>query len=247
MDRKCTLSVLFASEAERAVIFRRGPSKQTCMIAWDMRKDRFDVGQWFKGHVYLGHSDLSPDGKWLIASLGNFRPPLRTWIALSEPPYFTARALWPATGTWFGYPEFLSKDVLYLPDGYAIAPNFSVPSCLTVIGKDGPFPDPKGRAAPRKAPAKSPPSPGVRYDHDSGKAGIQGKNGFIPIVGAEWLKVDDGGDILFSIGGRLYRLSAGKAAKARSEEDVLRYARLLADFTDLAFRPLAAPGRTRRK
>lgn len=58
------LSVLFAAQARKAVLLRRGPKTHYCLIAWDLKHDSFTIGQWMKGHVHL--CDLSPNGQVLI-------------------------------------------------------------------------------------------------------------------------------------------------------------------------------------
>jgi hypothetical protein len=58
------LTVLFASEAPKAVILRRGPKTHFRLIDWDLRSDTFVLGQWMKGTVQL--SALSPRGNKLI-------------------------------------------------------------------------------------------------------------------------------------------------------------------------------------
>jgi len=58
------IDVLFAAEARRAVILRRGPKTHYQLIAWDLSNDTFTCGQWMKGLVRL--YDLSPDGRLLI-------------------------------------------------------------------------------------------------------------------------------------------------------------------------------------
>lgn len=69
------LDILFAREAPRAVILRRGPRRHFHLIAWDLRKDRFEHGQWMKGHVRL--CDLSPDGDKLIYWAHQYHAPFR--------------------------------------------------------------------------------------------------------------------------------------------------------------------------
>lgn len=44
----------------------RGPSNQTCLIAWDRSDDYFKVGQWFTGTVKPARSGLAPKGAWLV-------------------------------------------------------------------------------------------------------------------------------------------------------------------------------------
>jgi hypothetical protein len=93
---------LIAREAPRAVIFRRGPTKQVLLLSWDLETDEIVPGQWFKGHVYERRSDLSPDGKYLLYFAGKHRGQDWTWTALSKPPAFTALARWPKEDTYGG-------------------------------------------------------------------------------------------------------------------------------------------------
>ena len=58
------LQVLFAAEARKAVILRRGPRTHYCLINWDLETDTFTEGQWMKGNIKL--CDLSPTGDKLI-------------------------------------------------------------------------------------------------------------------------------------------------------------------------------------
>ena len=94
------LYCILARASATAVIFRRGPAKQIRLIRWDLGRHTFDCGQWFKGQIYVRKSDLSPDGSKLVYFAAKFRAPLRTWIAISTPPYFTAHVLWEGVGTW---------------------------------------------------------------------------------------------------------------------------------------------------
>jgi hypothetical protein len=57
-------SVLFARNAPKAVVLRRGPRTHQHLIAWNLDDDTFDHGQWMKGNVRL--ADLSPAGDKLI-------------------------------------------------------------------------------------------------------------------------------------------------------------------------------------
>src|SRR5688572_29305935 len=99
-----------------AVIFRRGPSKLTQQLVWDLETDEITRGQWIGGHVYTRRCDISPDGKYLVAAFTNYSQSLRDrskykfkdewlasgWTAISRPPYFTALALWFTGGAWNG-------------------------------------------------------------------------------------------------------------------------------------------------
>ena len=63
-DYRVRLNVIFARDAQKAVILRRGPKTHYQLINWDLRTDRFTPGQWMKGFVRLW--DLSPSGDKLI-------------------------------------------------------------------------------------------------------------------------------------------------------------------------------------
>jgi hypothetical protein len=98
----CRLYALQARDGRSAVVFRRGPSKQVCLVRWNLATDALEVGQWFKGRVYERRSDLSPDGALLVYFAARYRGTPSTWTAVSRPPYFTALALWGGLGTWGG-------------------------------------------------------------------------------------------------------------------------------------------------
>jgi len=108
------LFVLLAREQPVGVIFRRGPSKQVLLIKWNLRKDTFETGQWFKGRVYERRCDLSPNGKFLIYFAAKQKPPLYSWTAISKPPYFTALALWRKGDCWNGGGWFLDNKMIRL-------------------------------------------------------------------------------------------------------------------------------------
>ena len=69
------IHVIFAREAPKAVVFRRGPSGQVCTLGWDLETDTFTMGQWQKGRIYEYRSDLSPDGSLMIYFATDFRRP----------------------------------------------------------------------------------------------------------------------------------------------------------------------------
>jgi hypothetical protein len=138
------LSVLQAPKADVGVIFRRGPSKRVEVVRWDMRHDRLERGQWFKGRIYTRRSDLSPDGQLLVYFASKFnsktindREYTYAWTAVSRPPWLTALALWPKEDCWWGGGMFTAKRELLLnhrpaeaephpkhkPRGLVIVPN----------------------------------------------------------------------------------------------------------------------------
>lgn len=108
------LSVLVARASDRAVIFRRGPSKQVLLIRWHRTDDSFYLGQWFKGRIYEHRCDLSPDGERLLYFAANYKPPYFSWTAISRPPFLTALALWPKGDCWGGGGEFVAKHRIRL-------------------------------------------------------------------------------------------------------------------------------------
>jgi len=116
----CWMFVLPATNADVAVILRRGPSDWWRLTLWDTSLDRFDPGQWFHGRVYPGKCDVSPDGKLFVYFCGQFKPRNNahgyrgTWTAVSRPPYFTALALWPIGDTWGGSGIFLDDRTVLL-------------------------------------------------------------------------------------------------------------------------------------
>jgi hypothetical protein len=111
---QCRLSVLRARDAPVAVVLRRGPSKQTLVVRWNLARNTFEEGQWFAGRIYPERCDLSPDGAWFVYFAAKFKGPIPTYTALSRPPWLTAHALWPETGTWGGGGAFTDAHTLLL-------------------------------------------------------------------------------------------------------------------------------------
>lgn len=99
---------ILAPKAKRVVLFRRGPSQHTLQLLWDLETDKVTPGQWIKGKVFVERSDVSPDGRYLIAAISNYRESrhhaedLNFWTAISRPPYFTAIAMWGSAGCYLG-------------------------------------------------------------------------------------------------------------------------------------------------
>ena len=105
----CRLSVFLASQAPVGVILRRGPSEWVQLVLWNRENDTFTEGQWFHGRVYVRRCDLSPNGKLFVYFAAKHGPGRHydvdvgeAWTAISKPPYFTALALWPNLGSWYG-------------------------------------------------------------------------------------------------------------------------------------------------
>jgi hypothetical protein len=102
------------------VILRRGPSDWVQMIHWDTKNDVFTPGQWFHGRIYECNCDVSPNGQLFAYSTykpGNWKtnPQIGdSWTAISKPPYFTALALWPGSGSWEGGGYFDDDNRMFL-------------------------------------------------------------------------------------------------------------------------------------
>lgn len=111
---QCRLSVLRARDAPVAVVLRRGPSKHTLVVRWDLARHTFEEGHWFAGRIYPERCDLAPDGQWLVYFAAKFKGPIPTYTGLSRPPWLTAHALWPESGTWGGGGVFTDRHTLLL-------------------------------------------------------------------------------------------------------------------------------------
>jgi hypothetical protein len=127
--------VLLARSAPIGIILRRGPSKQVLIIKWHLGSDILEHGQWFHGRIYERRCDLSPSGDLLLYFAATYKEPLRSWTAISKPPYLTALALWPKGDGWGGGGLFDSElsiqlnhrrgeDVL--ADGFRLRKNMRV-------------------------------------------------------------------------------------------------------------------------
>ncbi len=64
---------LVARSADIAVIFRRGPGRNTLMLLWNLKSDTIEAGQWIKARIYERRCDLSPDGGWTWSFVGRNR------------------------------------------------------------------------------------------------------------------------------------------------------------------------------
>jgi hypothetical protein len=134
------LHVILARKSPLAVVFRRGPSKSVAVISWDTDRDEFRLGQWLKGRIYEHRCDLSPSGQELIYFVGGYRNPLRTWTAVSRPPFLKALLLWPKGDAWGGGGLFESERSILLnhrAEERKLAEGFKVPATISVapLGK----------------------------------------------------------------------------------------------------------------
>ena len=129
------LYAILARDADRAIVFRRGPSKRVLVIRWNTADDTFEEGQWFKGRIYERRCDLSPDGELLVYFAANYRKPYFSWSAISRPPFLTALALWPKGDAWGGGGQFKSSNHLLLnhrANEMQLAEDFSLSKRLKV-------------------------------------------------------------------------------------------------------------------
>jgi hypothetical protein len=104
------LRLFFATENDRAVILRQGPSTQCRMILWHRDTDTFKDGQWIKQRIYLDRCDLSPDGQHFIyfTLSGHWSDESEgAYSVVSRPPYFTALSVFPEGSTWGGGGRFV--------------------------------------------------------------------------------------------------------------------------------------------
>lgn len=119
--------VLLASEANTAVILRRGPSRWTRLYSWNTRTDTMTPGSWFAGRLYEWMSDLSPDGQHMTyvarneskrrvqAAAERFKDEhMWAWTALCKPPWVRALGLWNASDGWSGGGIFTDNHSLNL-------------------------------------------------------------------------------------------------------------------------------------
>ena len=126
----CRLAVFLARDAPVAVVLRRGPSEWAQLSLWDRANDRFTPGQWFHGRVYERRCDLAPDGSLFVYFAarhgrgGHDEQGIgEAWTAISKPPYFTALALWPNPGSWYGGGVFETDGNILLDTACALEPH----------------------------------------------------------------------------------------------------------------------------
>lgn len=115
--------ILLARAAATAVVIRRGPSRQTCVLGWNRYSDRIEVGQWLRGRIYERRCDLSPDGRHLLYFAMNGRwasPSKGAWSAISRAPYLKALAFWPKGDCWNGGGLFVSDRDYWLNDAHGL-------------------------------------------------------------------------------------------------------------------------------
>ncbi|WP_375228033.1 hypothetical protein [Roseobacter sp. S98] len=217
------LHLFFATENDRAVILRQGPSKQWRMILWHRDTDRFEDGQWLKQKVWPGRCALSPDGANFIyfALDGHWKGPAEgAYSALSQPPYWTALSLFPCGDTWGGGGFFLDNrhyfatggaDIIGRDAGLSrVRPGAPEKGCSSGIRLMSGARAPLDRAATRRILADPAPE-GLKDIHDRMPA-----------------PQSDAGEQYETQGSALFR---------RQDVDLV----LIRDFGDMTFEPVRAP------
>jgi hypothetical protein len=109
--RKTTICGIVARDAPTAVIFRRGPSRHTRLLRWDLRDNDIRAGQWLVGRLGPAPCGLSPSGDLLIYEA---RKGARTFTAISRAPFFTALAFWEYSSPWMGGGFFANDTTVVL-------------------------------------------------------------------------------------------------------------------------------------
>lgn len=262
-----SLTAIVSRDCPVGVIAKRGPSKQACLILWDLRRNRFDIGQWYKGTIEL--SDLSPSGDYLLSICSKRGA---TWTVLSRPPFLTAHGLWAIGDNRGGGGVFLSNRQIVLN---RIGPThvlsnigpFKLPadSDVRLRREDDPATHYGSRNWVRVAGARWTTVPAERRDFANGFAmtGPEGLRLERTLEGATRLVSADGtllaplpfgtgfadfniwGEhpgLVFSNGGRLMALAARGLKPLADAAALLEAATEIADFSSLAFEPKVAPG-----
>ncbi len=140
---------LTAVEANKVILFRRGPRNYTQMLIWDFNTDEVTPGQWINSRVFTRRSDVSPDGKYValfIRGRGDFIPQYPksiqpephedTYVSISRPPHYTSVGLWISSGSWGGAGIWKDNQTFYAhPDPYFFRSGIQPPQEIKVIRK----------------------------------------------------------------------------------------------------------------
>lgn len=135
---------IVARDAPFAVVFRRGPSRQTAVLGWNLDTDEVSLGQWLMGRIFVRRCDLSPDGRHLIYfTMHNSRPADLDvcWTAVSRAPYLTALHIYGWDHAWNGGGLWLDNRTYWLN---ALGPCSDLPSAQLACGlrrSDAPPPE----------------------------------------------------------------------------------------------------------
>ncbi|MDO3383763.1 hypothetical protein [Gilvimarinus algae] len=111
------LHVLISRDSEQAIIIRRGPSKATCILLWNRKRNTFKVSQWLKGRIYERRSDISPSGDhWIYFAMnGKWGSEAKgAWTAVARTPWLKAISLYAKGDCWNGGGLFLNDGSFWL-------------------------------------------------------------------------------------------------------------------------------------
>jgi hypothetical protein len=109
------IRIAFATNGPNAVIMREGPRKQTRMLLWRTTDDRLTAGQWI--HATVPHFTTNGDASLVLSFVQGFRNGGQ-WVALSEPPWFTARGVWRIGDSFGGYgSHFITDRSIFIAPG----------------------------------------------------------------------------------------------------------------------------------
>lgn len=115
--------IILAADADAAIVIRRGPSNWFHLLKWDMAKDSFEPGAWFRGSMYPEKCDLSPDGRlflYFVLQGNKFQTRYSgAWTAVSRAPWLTALGLWPQGTTYGGGGRFVADRHIVIRAGDA--------------------------------------------------------------------------------------------------------------------------------
>jgi hypothetical protein len=135
--------VLFASAADEAIVFRRGPSNWYHLVRWDTAHDKFEHGAWLRGRIYEDKCDLSPDGRLLLYFVHQGRKARSSytdaWTGVSRSPWLAALALWPHGATYGGGGRFTGLRHVMLRHSPQAAHRDHPPQGLNVMFGDAPL------------------------------------------------------------------------------------------------------------
>lgn len=86
-------------------MIKHGPGRGSCILGWDRRDDRIELGQCLRTRV--GSYDLSPDGEHFVYSVDKFhyKKEHSAYTAVSRAPWLKALAFWSGDGTWGTHPS----------------------------------------------------------------------------------------------------------------------------------------------
>lgn len=262
MTYPARLHVLLATDAPVGVVLRRGPSRFVATLLWNRRTDEFKLGQWVRARVYERRADLSPDGRYLIyfAMNGYWDTITRgSYTAVSRAPYLKALVLLGKGDTWNGGGLFTGHRTYWVNDGYGHEPlrdSSEVRRDLTYEPVRYPYHVRLERGGWTRYPAPNLRTPTIfertlphgwvlrkRVHNTRSKPVVGGdwdEHDLVPPGGADvvpypdWDWADrDGDDLVYAEAGGLYRAKVRTGGLVRPT--------LLRDFTDMTFKPAAAP------